>query len=52
MSPSARARDDERLLAAFHTAHAELDGNPGVRRIWAHMIVAGYLPFRLSRGLC
>lgn len=40
--PSARHQDDVALLAAIRTALVELDGNPGVRRMWAHLRAAGW----------
>lgn len=40
--PSARDVQDEQLLVAIRAAHTSLDGNPGVRRIWAHLIAAGW----------
>ncbi|WP_164520432.1 IS3 family transposase [Specibacter cremeus] len=39
--PSARQVEDEQILAEIRTAHEELDGNPGVRRTWAHLTAAG-----------
>lgn len=41
-APSARQVADEALLAEIHTAHRDLDGNPGVRRIWAHLTASGW----------
>lgn len=41
-SPSERDQADERLLAAIRTGHKELDGNPGVRRTWAHLVADGW----------
>lgn len=40
--PSARETEDEQLLAAIREAHTGLNGNPGVRRIWAHLTAAGW----------
>lgn len=40
-APSAREVADEALLAAIRTAHQDLDGNPGVRRTWAHPTASG-----------
>lgn len=44
--PSERAQVDETLISAIQKVHQELDGNPGVRRTWAHLIAAGW---RISR---
>lgn len=41
-TPSSRAVEDASLLAAIETAHNDLNGNPGVRRMWAHLIAAGW----------
>lgn len=41
-APSARQVADEALLAEIHTAHRDLDGNPGVRRTWAHLTASGW----------
>lgn len=45
-SPSNRAQVDEKVLSIIRNAHQDLDGNPGVRRIWAHLTAAGW---RISR---
>lgn len=39
---SARAIDDETLLAAIIDAHHSLHGNPGVRRTWAELVARGW----------
>jgi putative transposase len=40
--PCQRQRTDEELTEAIRGIHAELDGNPGVRRIWAELVVRGW----------
>jgi transposase InsO family protein len=40
--PSARQLQDGVLTALIQAAHKELDGNPGVRRTWAHLTAAGW----------
>ena len=49
--PSARAVQDEALTAEIIAAYQALDGNPGVRRMWAHLTVAGHCisPKRVHR---
>lgn len=39
---SQRERDDAELTETIRQIHAELDGNPGVRRVWAELVVRGY----------
>ncbi len=41
-SPSARATADAALTTEIKTAHRALHGNPGVRRMWAHLTSAGH----------
>ncbi len=41
-SPSARATADAALTTEIKTAHRALHGNPGVRRMWAHLTSLGY----------
>ena len=45
--PSARERDNDRLLVIIRDAYARLRGNPGVRRIHAELIALG---LRVGRG--
>ena len=40
--PSARAVQDEALTAEITAAYLALNGNPGVRRMWAHLTVTGH----------
>ena len=40
--PSQRERSDAELTEAIHQIHDELEGNPGVRRVWAELIVRGW----------
>lgn len=40
--PSAREHEDGVLLAAIRSGYKDLNGNPGVRRMWAHLIAAGW----------
>ena len=40
--PCQRQRTDEELTEAIQGIHTELDGNPGVRRIWAELVVRGW----------
>jgi len=40
-TPSARELEDAVLLEEIRAAHKDLDGNPGVRRTWAHLTAAG-----------
>jgi putative transposase len=44
--PCQRERTDAELTAQIRHIHAELDGDPGVRRVWAELVVRGY---RVSR---
>ncbi|AZZ54866.1 hypothetical protein C7V51_02445 [Rathayibacter iranicus] len=39
---SARALTDESLLAVISDAHTSLNGNPGVRRMWAELAARGW----------
>jgi putative transposase len=39
--PCERERTDAELLEAICKIHAELDGQPGVRRVWAELITRG-----------
>lgn len=41
-APSARAVQDEALTAEITAAYQAFSGNPGVRRMWAHLAVAGH----------
>lgn len=45
-TPSDRELADEALTAQIQAVHKELDGNPGVRRTWAHLTASGW---RISR---
>jgi putative transposase len=38
----ARARADEQLAADIGEVHEELEGRPGVRRVWAELVVRGW----------
>jgi putative transposase len=40
--PSQRSKDDRTLIAVMRKLHAEGRGNPGVRRLWAGLMAAGY----------
>lgn len=40
-TPSAREVQDAQLLEEIRAAHQDLDGNPGVRRTWAHLTASG-----------
>jgi transposase InsO family protein len=40
-APSARATEDAALTAEIIAAHLALHGNPGVRRMWAHLTAVG-----------
>lgn len=40
--PGERESTDEQLTVLIHAAHERLDGNPGVRRIWADLTAAGW----------
>lgn len=40
--PCRRARTDAELTEQIRTIHGELDGHPGVRRVWAELVVRGY----------
>lgn len=44
--PSQRSKDDTTLIEIMRTLHAHSRGNPGVRRLWAGLVAAGY---RVSR---
>jgi len=39
--PCARERTDAELTEAIREIHTELDGNPGVRRVWAELAARG-----------
>jgi len=39
---SPRERTDEELTSAIADIHGELDGQPGVRRVWAELVVRGW----------
>jgi hypothetical protein len=39
--PCARERTDAELTEAICEIHAELDGHPGVRRVWAELVSRG-----------
>jgi putative transposase len=39
--PSARERTDAELTEQIRRIHAELRGDPGVRRVWAELVAAG-----------
>jgi putative transposase len=39
--PCERERTDAELTAAICEIHTELDGHPGVRRIWAELVTRG-----------
>jgi putative transposase len=41
-APSARATEDAALTAEIIAAHLALHGNPGVRRMWAHLTAVGH----------
>ncbi len=41
-SPSGRDLEDAKLLEEIRAAHQDLDGNPGVRRTWAHLTATGW----------
>lgn len=41
-APSTRKTTDDELTGLIHAAHVELYGNPGVRRMWAHLTAAGW----------
>lgn len=43
---SQRERDDAELSEIIRTVYKELEGNPGVRRVWAELVVLGH---RVSR---
>jgi transposase InsO family protein len=38
---SERERTDAELIETIRQIHADLDGNPGVRRVWAELVVRG-----------
>ena len=40
--PSQRSKDDTALIAVMRYLHARARGNPGVRRLWADLVSAGY----------
>jgi putative transposase len=40
--PCERERTDAELTEQIHQVHTELHGNPGVRRVWAELVVRGY----------
>jgi len=40
--PCQRERTDAELTEQIRAIHAELDGNPGVRRVWAELVVHGW----------
>jgi hypothetical protein len=44
--PSERERTDAELSEQIGVIHAQLEGNPGVRRVWAELVVASW---RVSR---
>jgi transposase InsO family protein len=57
--PCQRERTDTELSETIRVIHTELEGNPGVRRIWAELVVRGWRVarkrvWRLMRdaGLC
>jgi putative transposase len=39
---SQRDRTDAELVEQIHQIHSELDGHPGVRRVWAELVVRGW----------
>jgi len=39
--PCERERTDAELTAQIRTIHRDLDGHPGVRRVWAELVVRG-----------
>lgn len=41
-TPSDRERSDTELLEQIRLIHANLDGDPGVRRVWAELVVLGW----------
>ena len=41
-TPSDRERDDEELREQIRLIHNNLDGRPGVRRVWAELTVLGW----------
>ena len=44
--PCERERTDAELTDQIHQIHTELEGRPGVRRVWAELVVRG---FRVAR---
>ena len=40
--PCPRERTDAELFETIRVIHTELEGNPGVRRIWAELVVRGW----------
>ena len=40
--PCRRERSDAELTAQIRAIHTALDGNPGVRRVWAELVVRGH----------
>jgi transposase InsO family protein len=40
--PSDRAKEDATLIAVMRELYARARGNPGVRRLWADLVAAGY----------
>src|SRR5688572_15521118 len=40
--PCQRERNDVELTETIREIHTELDGDPGVRRVWAELVVRGY----------
>ena len=45
-----RQRADAELTEAIRGIHTEIDGNPGVRRIWAELVVRGWRVARKRVG--
>lgn len=53
--PCQRERSDAELTELIRQVHAELDGHPGVRRVWAELVARGHRlgrkrVWRLMRG--
>ena len=40
--PCERERTDAELTDQIHQIHTELEGRPGVRRVWAELVVRGF----------